>query len=133
MFPTNRKNKKNGQKYDLSQKGIDQMKQDQNFMKEYREGVEIILESWSCNIEGDFQKDINSVIIENLKPGQYWDNNTIRFGKVLYSLSLFNKNDFAVDDLLQKVRDFGRYLILAQKLDSKNQKNKWIIDLICNS
>ncbi len=84
MFPIDRKSATHGTLYQITALEVAELKKDPVFMKNYREGVILIAQSWGWNLidRSDQTSDL-----------QKWTNYQVRLGKMLDSLKLFGQND----------------------------------------
>ncbi len=86
MFPTDRASHGYGNVYRVGFTEIRQLKQDQEFMNNYREGVILVAKSWGWDLEEVSSK-------QPLHPQQKWTGYQVRLGKMLHSLQLFGQDD----------------------------------------
>lgn len=84
MFPTTWESKSFKKAYQLNESAIKILKQDLEFMKNYREGVELVVKSWGWAIHHHlFYKD----------PHLKWVGYNIRLEKIIHSLLLFEEKE----------------------------------------
>lgn len=112
MFPTDRKSSGQGTRYTVGPTEIDLLKNDPEFLSNYRQGVDLVAESWGWNVRA--QKDASTA-------KKHWTNYTIRLAKMLHSLSLFGQ-----DDLRQSMSKF----IKQNKIDLRTEA--WALQYLCN-
>lgn len=87
-FPYDRSSSGRGDKYKLTPSEVLSLKQNPAFIKEYREGVQLLLASWGY----DVNKGSNGQLVDN--GGKYaGGTRDIRIWKILKSLKLFGERD----------------------------------------
>ena len=86
MFPIDRPSAGQGMKYTVYQQDIQALKHDSAFLKNYRLGAILLMQSWGWDIK--HQKPY-----KNPNPGQTWRNHDVRLGKLGHSLILFEQWD----------------------------------------
>lgn len=86
MFPINRSSQGRGMIYAVTSSDIQQLKQDPEFMKNYRRGVELVARAWGWDVN-------NCTPIQNPTSDQKWQNWPVRLGKMADSLRLFDEQD----------------------------------------
>jgi len=96
MFPNNRTSAGEGPKYQVSQKDINALKSDPEFMGNYRRGVELVARAWGWEV-------IENKPVENPSKHQKWQNWPVRLGKMADSLRLFGENT-----LRSSMRDYAQ-------------------------
>ncbi len=84
MFPIDRPSAGYGNYYQVSLQDVVRLKQDPEFMRNYREGVVLVAKSWGWDLEN--RQDLTSNI-------QRWTDYQVRLGKMLHSLQLFDQFD----------------------------------------
>lgn len=100
MFPVNRHSQGQGGLYQLGAREIELLKKDEDFIKNYREGVILVTKSWGWDLE--LNKDISNT-------EQRWTDYQVRLGKMAHSLVLLEQTD-----LLDSLRNFvqSNHLVL---------------------
>ena len=86
MFPIDRTSQGHGATYQLNQREIETLKDDIEFMSDYREGVKLVLNSWGWDANRGKQ-------VESPKDSQQWKGYGVRLGKMAESLSLFDETE----------------------------------------
>jgi hypothetical protein len=86
MFPIDRSSAGQGSTYQVNKSNINQLKQDPEFMKNYRRGVELVAKAWGWDV-------IASQPIDSPTKDQKWQNWPVRLGKMADSLRLFGEED----------------------------------------
>jgi len=84
MFPISRTSLGQGAQYTVYRQEIESLKNDREFMENYRRGVKLLTLSWGWDI--DQQKPVN-----NPDPDQKWNHYEVRLGKMADSLKLFGE------------------------------------------
>lgn len=84
MFPINRASAGFGDAYNIGERDIEALKNDPEFIKNYREGVILVAKSWGWDLENNRDVANNS---------QAWTGYQVRLGKMLQSLTLFGQKD----------------------------------------
>jgi hypothetical protein len=84
MFPSDRKSRGYGAQYQMSHSEIKLLRTDPIFMRNYREGILLVAQSWGWDLE---------TLQESANPAQKWTNYQVRLGKMLDSLRLFKQDD----------------------------------------
>lgn len=99
MFPISNTTP-NLQKFDYTvySEDIKLLKADKEYIKNYREGVILVLTSWGWDVKAQTQ-----LKHPDLKNGQKWKGYTIRLQKLIRSLELFGQ-----DDLLKSALKFEK-------------------------
>lgn len=82
MFPINQPSNGQGEKYNLPLEAIERLKGDPAFMKNYREGVLLVAQSWGWDLETG-----NPIQNDLLR----WRGYNIRLQKMKTSLDLFDE------------------------------------------
>jgi hypothetical protein len=98
MFPIDQPSSL-GLKYTVDKTAIENLKMDEEFMKNYLRGVELLLRSWGWNLN---QESLISTPYEH----QTWHNWPIRLSKCAQSLELFG-----CEKEYQSVIAYGHYLL----------------------
>lgn len=99
MFPIERPSASYGHQYTVTARDIGQLKNDPDFMSNYREGVILVAKSWGWDLE------TNTDIRNNF---QFWSGYQVRLGKMLDSVTLFNQEDLRkgllqfIDEVVKK-------------------------------
>jgi hypothetical protein len=93
MFPISRSSMGQGDTYTVLKPEIETLKQDPEFMQNYRRGVELVVKSWGWDLD-------KGLPLENKKPSQQWTYYDVRLGKMADSLNLFGEKELF--DKLQK-------------------------------
>lgn len=109
MFPIARTSLGQGAKYTLFEKDIEELKNDSEFMKNFKRGVELLVLSWGWDL-------YNRRTVDNPDPDQKWNHYEVRLGKMADSLKLFGERE-----LFESVRQF--FLSMPQ---SQQPKEGWI-------
>merc|ERR1739848_340868 len=107
MFPIP-KTSSQGWKYTVHKKEIAELKKDENFMKRYRLGVEVVAKSWGWDIHNQrIFSNLKSYYESNVQPAkvnvpnhQQWQRWDIRLAKMLQSVEVFEEIDL-LDSLLK--------------------------------
>ena len=84
MFPIDRSSAGYGDRYQVSRRDIEALKQDAEFVRNYRQGVILVAMSWGWNLEN--RQDVSNNI-------QHWTHYQVRLGKMLHSVQLFGQHD----------------------------------------
>jgi hypothetical protein len=124
MYPLNRTSSGENGRYTVNNNHVEILKKNASFMRDYREGVEILLQAWGWDIQSHTMLSNPAAYQSWPKPEMLngiWSNHKIRIGKVLDSLNLFGQND-----LFREVQLFARDLIK----DNKLQPFPWVSSLI---
>ncbi|MGZ3633252.1 MAG: hypothetical protein ACXWM7_02850 [Parachlamydiaceae bacterium] len=87
MFPISRSSQGQGDKYAVSEKDVQILKNDPEFMTNYLRGVELVAQSWGWDVK-------NAKECENLTADQKWANYKVRLIKMLESLELFGEGGY---------------------------------------
>lgn len=94
IFPVNYSSGSYQDLYQLNRQEIEELKNNEKFMKDYRRGVELVLLGWGWDINTE-------KLVEKPVKGQEWRGYGVRLGKMSDSLHLFGENA-----LHEKVRNF---------------------------
>ncbi len=86
MFPIDRTSYGQGAKYTVYKKDIDELKKDLKFLKDYRLGAMLLIQSWGWNLK-------HNRLYPQPGPEQHWRNWGVRLGKLAHSLILFEQWD----------------------------------------
>lgn len=86
MFPLDRNSAGQGWKYTVYQQDIQALKADQDWLKDYRLGAILLMQSYGWDVK-------NHQPYTHPAPGQQWRNYGIRLGKLANSLILFEQWD----------------------------------------
>lgn len=109
MFPIDRSTTGKGEKFRLSSHHFTTLAQHPAFIKDYIEGIRIVLDAWGWDLKN--KRDIS-------KGSQRWDGYGIRLAKMANSLQLFIKNAKTpsvrkeLENVYQSVRLFYRNIVL---------------------
>jgi len=95
MFPIDKSSQGYGFQYTVYQDDIQQLKEDRDWLKDYRLGAILLMQSWGWDVK-------NKKKYEVTMPGQQWRNWDVRLGKLIHSLILFQQWDL-YDSLKQYV------------------------------
>lgn len=88
-FPITRSSAGYGDQYAVNAREIEALKADDEFMHNYRRGVELVVKSWGWDLNKD------SPIPEDEKNAdQKWTGYGVRLGKMADSLNLFDEKDY---------------------------------------
>jgi hypothetical protein len=98
MFPIDRTSSQ-GLKYTVYQNDIQQLQSDLAWLKDYRLGAILLIQSWGWDVK-------NKKVYSNPAPGQSWRNWDVRLGKLANSLILFEQWD-----LYDSLKDYVNSLI----------------------
>jgi hypothetical protein len=110
MFPIDRSSSGQGMRYTVYQDDIQQLKADSAWLKDYRLGAVLLMQSWGWDVA-------NRKMYTALSPDQKWQNWDVRLGKLGHSLILFEQWD-----LYAGVEAYVQYLTQSGvKLD------KWVL------
>lgn len=107
MFPIDRSSSGQGMQYTVYQNDIQQLKSNLAWLKDYRLGAVLLIQSWGWDVA-------NKKMYTALDPHQKWKNWDVRLGKLGHSLILFEQWD-----LCAGVEAYVQYLTQSGvKLDS---------------
>jgi hypothetical protein len=84
MFPIDRSSSGQGLKFTVYQQDIQALKADQEFLKDYRLGAILLIQSWGWDVKNKYN-------YAHPAPGQKWRNWDVRLGKLAHSLILFEQ------------------------------------------
>ncbi len=111
MFPLDRSSSGQGMRYTVYQNDIQQLKADPAWLKDYRLGAVLLMQSWGWDVA-------NRKMYTALAPDQKWQNWDVRLGKLAHSLILFEQWD-----LYAGVEAYVQYLTQSGvKLD------QWVLE-----
>jgi len=114
MFPIDKTSASHGTKYQLNQREIEKLKNDAEFMKDYREGVKLVLKSWGWDVDAD-----KGAKVKSPKELQEWKGYRVRLGKMADSLSLFEETE-----LYDQVKKF-----YTEVVHDQDKINDWVSDM----
>ncbi len=103
MFPVERESSGYGDEYAVNTADVQALKADQEFMKNYRRGVVLVVQAWGWDLE-------QGKAIHPPAKGQRWTGYGVRLAKMSDSLRLFGETD-----LHQKLQKFFKEHCLTQK------------------
>ncbi len=99
MFPIySRPTHGHGLKYTVYQQDIEELKKDKDWLKEYRLGAILLMQSWGWDVK-------NKCFYQQPEKGQRWTGYQVRLGKLATSLILFKQWD-----LYQSLEEMVIYL-----------------------
>jgi len=84
MFPISRTSRGQGAKYTVYEQEIETLKNDPEFMDQYRRGVKLLTLSWGWDLD-------RRRPVANPDPGQKWNHYEVRLGKMADSLKIFDE------------------------------------------
>lgn len=87
-FPISRSSLGQGDKYAVNSVEIQALKADDDFMRNYRRSVELVVNSWGW----DLNKDV-PIAADEITSDQLWTGYGVRLGKMADSLKLFDEKD----------------------------------------
>lgn len=87
MFPITRDSAGQGDTYTLDSESIHILKNDPEFMQNYRRGIELVGRSWGWEVK-------KSQLIDNPSASQKWANWPVRLGKMADSMRLFGEETY---------------------------------------
>jgi hypothetical protein len=117
MFPVNRASASYGEKYAISSQELEVLKNDKEFMKDYRRGVELVIQSWGWNLQEESP-------VQDPTPDQKWTGYGVRLGKMAQSLDLFGEKE-----LYGKVQKFFQAVCLPAH-QGKLPLESWVIKVL---
>lgn len=112
MFPVSRSSAGYGDTFAVNFEQINSLKSDEEFIKNYRRGVELVLLSWGWNVKLD-----RPVPESQRSDAQRWEGYGVRLGKMADSLYLFGEIE-----LYAKVQKFFNHIRHQYPLE------QWVID-----
>ncbi|MFT4552852.1 MAG: hypothetical protein ACI9S8_001484 [Chlamydiales bacterium] len=86
IFPISRDSAGQGSSYTVYKNEIAALKNDPEFMKNYRRGVDLVVKSWGWDLSQNLE-------VQNKQPSQRWIGYGVRLGKMADSLRLFGEKD----------------------------------------
>ena len=98
MFPINRKSDRMGQAYAVYEEEIKALKQDKDWLEDYRLGAILVMQSWGWDVAKERLFDFPT-------KDQKWDKWEVRLGKMANSLLLFEQWD-----LHKSLREYVKHL-----------------------
>ena len=98
MFPINREADTKGQAYAVYEEEIKALKQDEAWLKDYRLGAILVMQSWGWDVAKERLFDFPT-------KDQKWDDWEVRLGKMANSLLLFEQWD-----LHKSLREYVKHL-----------------------
>lgn len=99
-FPISRASSGQGTTYSVNKQEIEALKTDPVFMKNYRRGVELVVQSWGWDLQND-----RPIAPSDRTKDQEWTGYGVRLGKMADSLFLFNEKE-----LYNKLKMFFRHI-----------------------
>lgn len=88
-FPIKRASAGQGDLYAVNAAEIQALKADDEFMKNYRRGVDLVVQSWGWDLSKE------ALVPDNERlPDQKWTGYGVRLGKMADSLNLFDQQDY---------------------------------------
>lgn len=118
-FPINRSSVGQGEKYAVNEAEIELLKSDAEFMKDYRSGVQLVVQSWGWDLA-------RKQPVQDKLASQIWSGYGVRLGKIADSLYVFGEKE-----LYLNLQEFFRNV--CQSKINQFPIESWVIENLFRS
>lgn len=113
-FPISRPSAGHGDDYAVNQHEIEALKADEEFMRNYKKGVDLVVKSWGWDLNQD------APVSPDIKTNdQEWTGYGVRLGKMADSLRLFGE-----DELYRRLQHF--FDAICVPIDNQYRLEDWV-------